>query len=172
MSTSSSAIDRDANRQVIASNEALKIKSTWTFVAETTGAEGIHTLFNVTGHVLVYLFGIVDTLLVSPGGNAGMTWGTDPSFANGLFLSDSWSITANDYPAKTILSTYQSGASLSIEPVAGGGGFNAKLPVPQICSSDILMMIISAAITSGVIDFYALWRPLSSDGDITAATPA
>ena len=52
-----SAQDRDANTQVVSSNEAFRLTSEWTFVNTTTGAQGSHTLFTVTGDVLVNVWG-------------------------------------------------------------------------------------------------------------------
>ena len=150
-------IDRDANRTAILSNEAFKLESTWTFVASTTGATGNHTLFTVTGNVLVSIFGVVDTTLTSGGANTievGVTGNTavliaqatGANFADG----DIW-VDATDTRV-------------------GAGA----VPAMQIINDgfDILLKITTATLTAGVVDFYCLWRPLSSDANITVTTPA
>ena len=63
MSTFPAALDRDGNRQVIQSNEAFLASSSWTFVEDGTGDTGAHTLFTVTGDVLMTVFGVCGTNL-------------------------------------------------------------------------------------------------------------
>ena len=155
--TFSASIDRDANRQIISSNEAFKLESTWTFAAATTGATGSHTLFTVTGNVLLSIFGVVDTTLTSGGANTvevGVTGNTAVLIAQatGANLADGdiW-VDATDTRV-------------------GAGA----VPAMQIINdgADVLLKITTATLTAGVIDFYCLWRPLSSDGNITVTTPA
>jgi hypothetical protein len=38
--------------------------------------------------------------------------------------------------------------------------------------ADIVLTIATAAVSAGVVDFYCIWRPLSSDANITVTTPA
>ena len=75
-SYANAAQDRDANRQIISSNEAFKLESTWTFATSTTGAIGQHTIFTVTGNVGVDMFiALCDSDLTS-GGAATISIGT------------------------------------------------------------------------------------------------
>ena len=154
MSSFDASIDRDANRQVITSNESFKTESTWTYVTATTGAVGAHTLFTVTGNVLVQVFGIVDTDLTGAAtlevGIVGNTAAILAQTANATTLDDG--------------EIYVDNSSATVE----------TLPSTLILNdgTDIIQTIGSTAITAGVIDFYCLWRPLSSDGNITATTPA
>ena len=153
----SSSIDRDANRQAILSNEAFKLESTWTFVAATTGAIASHTLFTVTGNVLVSIFGVVDTTLDSAGAptiEVGVTGNTAVLIAQG---------TAKNYADGDI---YVDATDTRV----GAGA----VPAMQVINDgfDVLLKITTATLTTGVIDFYCLWRPLSSDADITVTTPA
>lgn len=154
MTKFSSAMDRDANRQIIGSNQAFKLESTWTFVAATTGATGAHTVFTVTGNVLVQVFGVCDTDLTGSGtielGVAGntaaliaQTTGTD------LDDGEIW-----------IDATPETGV--------------AAVPSSFILNdgADIILTVGTNTITAGVVDFYCLWRPLSSNANITVTTPA
>lgn len=155
MSSFATAQDRDANRQVISSNQAFKLESTWTFVTGTTGATGAHTLFTVTGNCLVQVFGICDTDLTGAAtievGVAGNTSGLLAQIANATTLDDG-EVWISDTPATGV----------------------AALPGSFIVNdgADIILTVGSTAVTAGVIDFYCLWRPLSSDANITVTTPA
>ena|SRR3990167_10499131 len=153
------SMDRDANRAVITSNEAFRLESTWTFVAGTTGAIAQHTLFTVTGNVLAMAFGICDTSLTS-GGAATLSIGTANNVA---VLSDDSVITATDLDDGEILT------GSATPPVEAG-----SLPPLKIINdgADITLDILTATITGGVIDFYCLWRPLSSNGLVEVTTPA
>lgn len=149
--------DRDGNRQVISSNEAFKLESTWTFAAATTGAIGSHTLFTVTGNVLLCIFGVVDTTLDSAGAptiETGVTGNTAVLIAQG---------TAKNYADGDILVD-------ATDTRVGAGA----VPAMQVINDglDVLFKITGATLTAGVIDFYCLWRPLSEDGNVTVTTPA
>lgn len=145
----------DANHRTITSNEAFLLESTWTFVTGTTGATGVHTLFTVTGNVLVTVFAVVDTDLTGAATiEAGVAGNTavllaQVADATGLDDGDVW---VND-------------------TVAVGGWV---LPNPTLLNdgADIILTIGSTAVTAGVIDFYCLFRPLSSNANITVADPA
>ena len=151
-----SSIDRDANRQSILSNEAFKLESTWTFSELTTGAIGSHTLFTVTGNVLVSVFGICDTNLAGSGadfevGVTGNTAGLIAQIADAEDLGDG-DIYIDGTP------------EVGVAPVPSTFILNDGL--------DILLKITGAAVTAGVVDWYCLWRPLSSDANVTVTTPA
>src|SRR3990167_8404085 len=157
MSSFEAAIDRDANRQVITSNEAFRLESTWTFAAATTGAIGSHTLFTVTDNVLISVFGVVDTTLDSAGAptiEVGVTGNTAVLIAQG---------TAKNYADGDI---YVDATDTRV----GAGA----VPAMQIINDglDVLLKITGATLTAGVVDWYCLWRPLSSTGNITVITPA
>jgi len=157
MSSYDVAMDRDANRQVISSNEAFKVENTITFAAATTGSVATHTLFNVTGNVLVTVCGVVDTTLNSAGaptisiGTAANTAAIIASTtAKNLADGDVW-VDATD--------TRVGVGYLYSDGVSEVGVIND--------GADITYTIASATVTAGVIDFYCLWRPLSSDGKVT-----
>lgn len=148
--------DRDANRAVIATNEAIKLESTWTFVAGTTGAVAAHTVFTVTGNCLVQVFGICDTDLTS-GGAATIEVGVAGNTAALI--------------AQTTATALDDG-ELWVDATPGVGV--EALPATFIVNdgADIILTIGSATVTAGVVDFYCLWRPLSADANITVTTPA
>ena len=147
--------DIDANRKVISSNEAFRLESTWTFVTGTTGATGAHTLFTVTGNVLVQVFGVCDTSLTGAAtvevGVASNTAQLIAQIANATTLDDG-------------------DVYVDADTEVGAG----TIPHPQVLNdgADIIMTIGSTAVTAGVVDFYCLWRPLSADGNVTVTTPA
>lgn len=156
MSSFAAAQDRDANRQIISSNEAFKLSSQWTFVNTTTGAQGSHTLFTVTGDVLVTPWGKCTTNMAGSGADfeVGVTGNTAGLIAQ---IADVEDLDAGDI-------------YIDATPEVG----TAALPSPFFIAGglDILLKITNATITGGVVTFYCLWRPLSSDGNVTVTTPA
>jgi len=155
MSKFNAAMDRDANRQVITSNEAFRLESTWTFVTGTTGAVGAHTLFTVTGNVLVQVFGVCDTDLTGAAtfevGVTGNTAGLIAQIADATTL-DNGELYVDATPA------------VGVEAITGTFVLND--------GADIILTIGGTAVTGGVVDFYCIFRPLSADGDVTVTTPA
>lgn len=151
-----SAIDRDANRLSILSNEAFKLSSSWTFAASTTGAVGAHTLFTVTGDVWVNVFATCQSSLTSGGaatievGVTGLTQGILQQAAATSFDTD---MVWTDQGFDEGLSTTRIG-----NIIANG--------------QDIKLTIGTTTVTGGQATFYCLWRPLSSNANITVTTPA
>lgn len=150
------AQDRDANRQVISSNEAFLLESTWTFVEDLTGDQAAHTLFTVTDNVLVNVWGVCDTNLVGAGtfevGVAGNTAGIIAQIADAEDLDDG--------------DIYQDATPYV------GVGISLVNPYPINDGADIILTIGTADITAGVVDFYCMWRPLNSDSLVEITTPA
>lgn len=145
----------DANRKTVQANEAFVSEAPWTFVTATTGATGAHTLFTVTGNVLVSVFAVCDTNLTGAGtievGVAGNTAALIPQIADATTLDDGevW---------------------VSDTALVGVGAIPATFVVND--GADIILTIGSTAITAGAVDFYCTWRPLSSGASVTVATPA
>lgn len=154
MSTTA-AQQRDANFEIINSNEAVLLESTWTFVTTTTGAVAAHTLFTVTGNVLVSVWGVCDTSLTGAAtvevGVAGNTAGLVAQIANATTLDDG---------------DVYVGASTEVG--------TAEIPGTFVINdgADIIMTIGSTAVTAGAVDFYCSFRPLSSGANVTVTTPA
>ena len=155
--TFSASIDRDANRQIISSNEAFKLESTWTFAAATTGAVAAHTLFTVTGNILLTIFGVVDTTITSAGAptiEVGVTGNTAALIAQSLAAS----LADGEVWVDGTLTRVGVGAVPAMQVLNDG--------------ADVLLTVATATLTAGAVDFYCLWRPLSSDGNVTVTTPA
>jgi len=147
----------DDNFRTINSNEALKLESTWTFDAATTGATTAHTLFTVTGNVLATVFGVCDTTLNDAGAptiEVGVTGNTAVLIAQSVAKS---------------LADGEIWVDATMTRVGAG-----VIPAMQVLNDgiDIILTIGTATITSGVVDFYCLWRPLSAGAEITVTTPA
>lgn len=146
----------DANFRTVNSNEAFVAESTWTFVGNATGDSTAHTLFTVTGNCLVNVFAICDTDLVSAGGGTmevGVSGNTPGLIAQ---------TTATDIDDGDIW--------IDASPAVGV----EALPASKILNdgADIILTIGTADVTAGVMDFYCLWRPLSTGASITVTTPA
>ena len=144
----------DANYRTINSNDAFLLKSAWTFVAGTTGAVAAHTLFTVTGDVLVRVFAVCSTDVTGSGtGEVGVTGNTAALIAQttgtGIDAGETW---------------------IDATPEVG----TVAVPATFIITNglDILLTIGTNTFTAGVITFYCLWRPLSTGADITVTTPA
>ena len=152
-----SAMDRDANRGLITSNEAFLLESSWTFVATTTGSVAAHTLFTVTDNCLVSVFGVCDTTLTSGGANTievGVTGNTAALIAQSVGAS---------------LADGEIWVDATMTRIGVG-----LVPAMQVLNdgNDIILTVGTATLTAGKIDFYCLWRPLNSSSNITATTPA
>lgn len=145
----------DSNYKTVNSNDAYLAESTWTFVEATTGATGAHTLFTVTGNVLVRVWGICDTNIAGAGtvevGVVGNTAGLIAQIADAENLDDgdNW---------------------VDATPEVGVSALPGTFIVND--GADIILTIGTTALTGGVVDFYCLWRPLSSGASVTVTTPA
>lgn len=155
MTSFAASMDRDGNRQIISGNQSFKAEQTWVFSTLTTGAVGAHTLFTVTGNVLVQVFGICDTNLA---GAATIEVGTANNTAALIAqIADATSLDDGEIWVDATPGT-------EVEAITGTFVLND--------GADIVLTIGSTAVTGGSVDFYCLWRPLSSDGNVTVATPA
>lgn len=150
------AQDIDGNFKVISSNEAFKLSSTWTFVNTTTGAQGSHTLFTVTGDVLITIWGKCTTNMAGSGAEfeVGVTGNTAGLIAQ---IADVEDLDAGD-------------VYIDATPEVG----TVAIPGARFIAGglDVLLKITNATITGGVVTWYCLWRPLSSDGLVEVTTPA
>lgn len=149
------SLDSDANHYRFGTNSAFRLLSPWTFTDTTTGAVGAHTLFTVTGDVLVSVFGHCTTDVTGSGtGEVG----TANNTAGLIAQTTGTAIDANEW--------WQNGTpTLKI-----GADVNPVKPIGT--STDIILTIGTDTFTAGVITFYCLFRPLSSDGNISVTIPA
>ncbi len=146
----------DANRRTVNSNEAFLLSSEWTFAHVGTGTAGNHTLFTVTGDVLITIFGSCTTNMTGTGADfeVGVTGNTAGLIAQ---IADVEDLDAGDI--------YQD-ASPEVGTVA--------LPSSRIVVGglDVLLKITAANITAGVVTFYCMYRPLSAGSSVVVAVPA
>ena len=155
MSGISAAQQIDANSRTVTSNEAFLLESTWTSVENLTGDQAAHTVFTVTGNVLISCFAVCDTSVVGAGtmelGVTGNTAGLIAQIANATTLDDGdvW---------------------VDADTAVGVG----SIPVAKVLNdgNDVILTIGAADLTAGVVDIYCTWRPLSSGASVTVTTPA
>jgi hypothetical protein len=125
---------------------------------DDTGAQGAYTIFTVTGDVTVKsVLGICDVALTS-GGAATIELGV---------AGDTAAIIAQTTATDLILNEVWRDATptTTLEPMTAG----TELGYIVSAGQDIIFTIGGADLTAGDIDFYALWRPLSSDSNVVAA---
>lgn len=119
------------------------------------GSQGAFTIFTLTGDVLLTVFGICDVALL--GATATIELGVSgntaaliaQATATDLILNEIW----HDATPSTTLEKVDLNAAQAI--VAGG--------------QNVTMTVATANLTAGDIDFYAIWRALSSDGAVVPA---
>ena len=144
----------DDNSRTISSNEGCRLTSEWTFVENATGDQAAHTVFTVTGDVLVSVWGQCKTNIAGAGtmemGIAGNTASLIAQIANATDLDagenwvDATPETVSVFPTAKILNN----------------------------GADIILTIGTADLTAGVCDFYCVWRPMSDGATISVTTPA
>lgn len=146
--TSASAFTRDANFVPI-TNLGLTANKSITYVAGTTGAVGTTTLFTVTGTVALNVFALCTTDLA---GSGTIEVGTATSTAS---LCDQQSATAIDNHELWNNAVIAAGGQVS-------GGFH-------VINEDVIQTIATNTVSGGILNYYCLWTPLSSDGNVVAA---
>ena len=119
------------------------------------GAKDPLTIFNVTGEVLLKIFGVCTTLL--GGATATIEVGVTGNTAALIALT-----TATDIDASEIWNDATPGV---------GTDTYANITGPHIVvnGSDIIETIGTTDITSGNMYYVCLWRPLSPDGNVVPA---
>lgn len=167
MSASSASQDRDANSQVLNGDYPFRTKRTVTFAGGTTDAWGDDggaldggVLFTVTGVVQVKLIGECTTDLVG-----GATVEVGITGATAIFGAQ---ITDTALDAGELYLNDTTPASYFIVGEENAAADN--LPEYILNGNDIILTTTTTNTTAGVIDFFALWRPLSDDGSVVATT--
>lgn len=132
---------------------------TITFAGGTTNATGDHdgtgdpfSIFTVTGVVSMRLFAVVATGLA--GATATIEVGTAINTA-GLIAQT----TATNLAANEIWHDATPDASVELATVAA----------EKIVSQSVIGTVGTANITSGVLNFYCIWKPLSDGASVVAA---
>lgn len=116
------------------------------------GSDGVLTLFNVTGTVLMKLFATCSESLA--GATATIKVGTATSTA-GLIAQT----TATDIDVHEIWHDATPDASIELSSVA----------TEKIVNEDVIHTIATAPITDGTLTYHCIWKPISNDGLVEAA---
>jgi len=167
MATISSSFYRDANRVPITTG-GLITKRTITFAGATAGAWGNDggaldggAIFTVTGVVKIQMFGECTTDLVG-----GATLETGIAGATAIFNAQT---TDTDIDTGELWFNNATPAAYFILGESTAAADN--LPDYVLNGQDIILTVSGGNDTdSGVIDFYAIWIPLSDDGLVEATT--
>lgn len=169
MSTILSAFYRDANRVPITTDGIITKKSI-TFAGATANAWGNDggtldgaAIFTVTGLVFAKLIAVCPT-------------GYDLTGANGTLSVGISGGTTIFMPVET--ATQIDGGQLWCNDAGNGtsiiigeeGTAAGNLPEYALCGTDIILTVATANVTGGQLDFYCIWRPISSDGNLVAST--
>jgi len=157
----------DANHKPI-TNLGLITKKTITFAGDTTNAWGDDggtldgaAIFTVTGVVQAIMFGVCTTNLAGSGTHAVGIAG-----ATTIFLPTEAALDVNAGDLVINNATVAAYAILGEQQAAAD-----NFPVYILNGQDIIMTVAGAAnIESGVIDYYCIWNPVSSDGSVAAST--
>lgn len=154
--------DIDGQGKVLRTDFAFRTAKTITFAGGTTNAWGDDggtldggAIFTVTGVVKVQLFGEVTTDLV--GGatiEVGITGGTA---IFGKQLTDT---------TLDALDIYLNENAAAYHIIGEEQAAVDNAPIYILNGQDIILTTTTTNTTSGVIDFFALWSPISDDGAI------
>lgn len=147
-------LQRDANWRTVQSNEAYLVKKSVALTgAAGNGAVGTVALFTVTGDVVLNVFATCSVDLVSAGGGTAEV-GISGNTAGLIAQTTATTIDVNEVWLDA------SPATIEILPNA-----------PQIIANgqDIIMTVGTGNVTAGSLDFYCLYRPLSTGASIVAA---
>lgn len=165
MTLISSSFSRDANHVPI-TNLGLITKKTITFAGGTTDAWGDDggtrdggALFTVTGCVRARILGIctTDTEGALSTGEVGVVGDT------AIFMPIT---TMTDLEAGEVWFN-------NVTPVDYfiiGDDIATNVPIFLLLNKNIILTTATANTTSGVVDFYCIWNPISSDGNVVAST--
>lgn len=148
MSTAASLM-RDANRQPIWT-DGLIVSNTRTYTGTAgNGGIGSATLFTVTGDAIVVVFASCTTSVA--GTASTIEVGINGNTAALIAQTNGTAIQAGEIWLDATPATIESLPTAKL--VVGG--------------TDIVETIASGSAATGVLKYYCLWRPLSSDADIT-----
>lgn len=166
MATINSSFYRDGNRVPITTG-GLITKRTITFAGGTTndwgddgGTKDGGVVFTVTGLVIAQVVGVCKTDLVG-----GATVEVGITGATAIFGSQ---ITDTTLDAGEIYLGDTTPASYFIIGEENAAADN--LPIYLLNGNDIILTTTTTNTTSGVVDFYCIWIPISDDANVEATT--
>ena len=153
------ALPKDADGVPVGFADAFLSHKKITFAGGTANAIGDHDgtgdpfdIFTVTGLVVARIFGFCTTNLV--GDSSTLEVGTAKSTAAIIAQTVGTNIDANEI-------WHDATPDNSVELLT--------VAPQEIVGQDVIGTVGTANITAGVIDFYAIWYPLSPDGNLVAA---
>ena len=161
-------MDKDANRVPLTGDYPFRASRTITFAGGTTNAWGDDggtndggAIFTVTGVVQVKVIGEVTTNCAG-----GATEEVGITGATAIFCAQE---TDTNLDAENLWINNGTPAAYYIVGEEQAAADN--LPEYLLNGQDIILTTAGGAnTTSGVIDFFALWKPISDDGAIVATT--
>lgn len=153
MAQITSSFYRDANGVPIWTDGIITKKAHTFANAAGQGAVGTINLFTVTGLVYAKVVGICNTDLV---GAATLEAGVTGSTA--LCLAQIANATTLD--AGEIYANATAAAFVAVSDT---------VPPENLITTAIFATVGSTNITAGQVDFYCIWRPISTDGNVVAA---
>jgi hypothetical protein len=120
------------------------------------GATAAYTIFQVTGDILIHVFGLCQVLMDS-GGVAKIELGIAGNTA--ALIAQTTATDLDQYE------TWQDAA-----PEANPGNVVTAMGAYFVIANgaDVILTVSAAALTAGDCDFHALWMPLSTDGNLVA----
>ena len=167
MATIASTFYRDGNRIPI-TTDGIITKRTITFAGATAdewgndgGALDGGALYTVTGLVFCKLIAVCTTDLT--GTSATIEVGITGDTA--IFMPIE---TATQIDAGQIWLNDAGNATYAIIGEETAAADN--LPEYALNGNDIILTVKTADVETGVLDFYCIWRPISSDGNVVATT--
>jgi hypothetical protein len=165
MATISSSFYRDANRVPITTG-GLITKKTVTFAGGTTDAWGDDggaldggVVFTVTGTVIAQVIGVCKTSLAG-----GATVELGITGATAIFGKK---ITDTDLDAGQL---YVNETAATYMIIGEENAAADNLPTYLLNGNDIILTTTTTNTTSGVIDFYCVWIPISDDANVEASS--
>lgn len=144
-----SAFTRDGNFVPIDSL-GLTASKAITYSTLTTGATGATTLFTVTGTVAIRVFALCSTDLTGAG--ATLEVGVSGNTASIISQTTGTTIDSGEF-----LSSNLTPASV------------LALPAIQLTATDVIQTIATNPVTGGVLTYYCVWVPISSDANVVSA---
>lgn len=135
------------------------VEKVMTFAGATTNDPGDFdgtgnpaTLFTVTGTVLMKLFGVVETTVT--GALNTIEVGTAINTTGLIALTTGTNLAVNE-----IWHDATPDASIELSSVL----------TEKVVNQDVIQTVRTANATAGVIRYICVWKPLSADGNVTAA---
>lgn len=153
MVKTTSSFNRDANFVPITTDGLITKKAVTFSNVAGGGATGTVDLFTVTGMVYAKVIGICSVDLV---GAATLSVGVTGSTALCLAqIADATTLGAGEIYADATATTFKI--------------VTALIPPENVVTTAIFATVGATNITAGEVDFYCIWRPISSDGNVVAA---